>query len=66
MAPLGTLIYNDGISQGISQGIEQEALENARNFFMNGASFQIVRDSIKSLTDETLQKIYDEVMAEKS
>ena len=61
MSPLGTLIYNDGVAQGI----EKEALENARNFFMNGVSFQLVRDSIKSLSDETLQRIYDEVIAQK-
>ena len=70
MTELGTIIYNDGladgISQGISQGVEKEALENARNFFMNGVSFQLVRDSIKSLSDEALQKLYDEVMAEKA
>ena len=65
MSPLGTLIYNDGISEGISQGIEKEALENAKNLFMNGVSFQLVRDSIKSLSDETLQRIYDEVIAQK-
>lgn len=69
MTELGTIIYNDGvaqgISQGISQGIEKEALENAKNLFMNGVSFQLVRDSIMSLSDETLQKIYDEIMAQK-
>ena len=66
MIELGTIIYNDGVAQGISQGIEKEALENARNFLMNGVSFQLVRDSIKSLSDETLQKIYDEVVVKKS
>ena len=66
MTELGTIIYNDGLSDGISKGIEKNALENARNFFMNGVSFQIVRDSIDSLSDETLQKIYEEVMSEKS
>ena len=59
MTELGALIYNDGISQGI----EQEALENARNLFINGVSFEIVRKSICNITDEALQKIYDEVMA---
>ena len=69
MTELGTIIYNDGvaqgISQGISQGIEKNALENAKNLFLNGVSFQLVRDSIKSLSDETLQRVYDEVMAQK-
>lgn len=57
MSPLGTMIYNDGITQGISQ----EATENARNFFLNGASFELVRNSIKALSEETLREIYDEV-----
>ena len=61
MTELGTIIYNDGISQGI----EREGLENAKNLFLNGVSFQLVRDSIKSLSDETLQRVYDEVMAQK-
>ena len=65
MTELGTIIYNDGVVQGISQGIEREGLENAKNLFLNGVSFQLVRDSIKSLSDETLQRIYDEVMAQK-
>ena len=65
MIELGTIIYNDGVVQGISQGIEREGLENAKNLFLNGVSFQLVRDSIKSLSDETLQRVYDEVMAQK-
>lgn len=64
MTELGTIIYNDGISQGIVQN----ATENARNFFFNGASFELVRNSInaEALPDEDLQKIYDEVMASKN
>jgi len=65
MTELGTIIYNDGVTQGITQGIEKEALENAKNLLLNGVSFQLVRDSIKSLSDETLQRIYDEVIVQK-
>ena len=54
MTELGLLIYNDGIAD--------EAAENAKNFFLNGVSFEIVRKSIKHISDEALQKIYDEVM----
>ena len=62
MSPLGTLIYNDGKQDGISQN----ATENARNFFINGASFELVRNSIEGISEETLKEIYDEVMASKN
>lgn len=65
MSPLGTLIYNDGVSEGVSQGITQEAIENAHNLFINGASFELVANSIKALSKEELLEIYNEVMAEK-
>lgn len=65
MTELGLLIYNDGKADGISQGIEKEAIENAKNFFANGVSFEIVRKSIHHISDEVLQQIYDEVMAAK-
>lgn len=54
MTELGLLIYNDGIAD--------EAAENAKSFFENGVSFEIVRKSIRHISDEMLQKIYDEVM----
>ena len=57
MSPLGTLIYNDGRTEA--------SIENARNFFANGVSFEIVRDSIKMLSEETLKEIYDEVVNKK-
>ena len=67
MTELGTMIYNDGkadgFSEGISQGISQNAVENARNFFINGVSFNVVRDSIKTIGDSELKEIYNEVMA---
>ena len=62
MTELGAMIYNDGIEQGI----EQASLTNAKNFFINGASFEIVRKSISNITDEALQQIYDDVMASKN
>ena len=57
-----------GIEKGIEQGIELNAIQNSRNFFKNGADYELVRKSIDKeiLNDETLKKIYDEVMAEKN
>ena len=68
MTELGTIIYNDGVADGISLGISQGISQNARNFFINGASFELVRNSIdiEILSDKDLKEIYDEVMAEKN
>lgn len=62
MTELGLFLYNDGKTDGISQ----EAFDNANNLFINGVSYDIVRNSIKNITDEKLKEIYDEVMANKS
>ncbi len=51
----------EATEQGIERGMENNAKENARSFFQNGVSYEIVRASIKSLSDEVLQKIYQEV-----
>ena len=56
MTKLGTLLYNDGKTDGIIQ----EAHDNALNFFLNGASFALVNNSIKSLTKEQLLEIQEE------
>ena len=66
MSPLGRIIYNDGIADGISQGISQNAIENARNLLINGVSFELVCASITGISEEDLQKIYDEVKASES
>lgn len=69
MTELGSLIYNDGkadgLSEGIAQGIEKEAMENAENLFKNGSSYELVRSSIRHISDEMLRNIYDRVMASK-
>ena len=57
MTPLGTIIFNDGV--------EKASIDNARNLLDNGVSFDLVRKSIQNLSDETLEKIYKEVMESK-
>jgi hypothetical protein len=54
-------LLEEGRELGLEEGREMEALTNARKFFENGASYELVRNSIEHLTDEQLQKIYDEV-----
>lgn len=56
----------DFVSMRIHQkgGHEQmcDLVENyARRLFQNGGSYELVRDSIPSLSAERLQEIYDEV-----
>ena len=40
---------------------EEEAKRHAKKLFENGVSYEVVRDSITSLSDEELQGIYKEV-----
>lgn len=57
---------SEGIEErGIAKGEERASKENAKKFFENGASYELVRASIEILSDEDLQKIYDEVMEKK-
>ena len=42
----------------------EEAKGNALRFFQNGASYELVRASITSLTDEELKEIYQKAMEE--
>lgn len=62
MTELGTFIYNDGKADGKLEGKK----EDARDFFLNGADFELVKNSIKDLTEDVLREIYDEVMASKN
>ncbi len=43
------------------QGSQQEAKKNARNLFVNGADFELVRKSITTLSEKELKVIYEEV-----
>ena len=62
MGTFSEYYYDRGVSKGISQGSKTNAMDNAKKFFKNGASYELVRNSIDILTDEELQEIYDEVM----
>ena len=56
-------LYKKGLlEEGREEGRELEAIQNAKNFFENGADYELVRKSITYLTDEQLKKIYEEVM----
>jgi len=51
----------DGLEEGREEGRENEARDNARNLFANGVDYEVVRLSIKTLTNEELKRIYNEV-----
>ena len=57
MTELGLFIYNDGKLDAQKEG--------AKNIFINGVSFELVRKSLTEISDEMLHEIYDEVMANK-
>ena len=55
------MLKAQGHEQGYSMGIKEEAERNARTLFENGADFELVKNSIKTLSEEALQAIYQEV-----
>lgn len=52
--------------EGKKEGRKEEAVNNARMFFSNGASKELVIASIQLLTREEIEKIYEEVQQEKA
>ncbi len=48
--------------KGIEQGHYDEAKKVACELFRNGVGYEVVRASIKLLTDEELQEIYNEIV----
>ena len=56
--------FSQGLSQGLYQGKKEEALNNARNFFLDGVKFETVRKNIQSLTEEELTEVYEDVQVQ--
>ena len=50
----------------LNRGKKEEALYNARNLFLDGMKVEVVRKYIRSLTDEELIEVYEEVQKELS
>lgn len=48
-------------SKKAKEATAKEAADSARKFFENGVSYEIVRASITTISDEDLQKIYEQV-----
>ena len=65
MCNLADAIEERGIQTGIQQGVQLNAIANAKRLFQNGVSYELVHASIDAISDEELQKIYNEVMEDK-
>ena len=48
-----------------NQGKKEEALNNARNLLLNGLDYETVKKCINSISEEELQKVYEEVRGER-
>ncbi len=44
--------FQDGFQAGIEQGIQQKAFENARSFYANGASIELIAKSLNMPIDK--------------
>ncbi len=53
-----------GIEEGKKEGKKEAELQTAYNLFKNGANYELVRVSVKGLTDEEVQTVYKEVCGE--
>ena len=51
----------DLVENYAKQKAEEKAADSARKLFENGVSYDIVRASITTISDEDLQKIYEQV-----
>lgn len=45
-------------TEGILEGMQQQDIEDAKNFYANGASIELIAKSLK-MTEEEVQKIVD-------
>ena len=50
-----------GIQQGIQQGEEKKSIEDARNFYVNGVSIELIAKSLK-MTEEQVKEIVKDVV----
>ena len=59
-------IVEDYAKEYAKEYADEVSLENARKFFENGCSLEMVLASIKNIPDEILRNLYEEVMATKT
>ena len=55
----------EALQKGIAQGIQQQAIEDARNFYANGASIELIAKSLK-MTEDQVREIVKEPVSVKA
>lgn len=50
----------EALQQGIQQGIQQKAIEDARNFYANGATIELIAKSL-AMTISEVQEITKDI-----
>lgn len=55
----------EAIDNLIKEEVKEELKEMAQNFFENGVDFEMVRKSIRHLSDDELKEIYDKATKSK-
>ncbi len=51
--------YEEGLAEGEERGAQQKAVEDARSFYANGASLELIAKSLK-MTIEQVKEIVSE------
>lgn len=57
----GDIRAAEALKIGIQQGEEKKAIEDARNFYVNGASIELIAKSLK-MTEEQVKEIVKDVV----
>ena len=59
--------YEEGLSvgraEGLAQGASQKAVEDARNFFANGASIELIAKSLK-MSESEIRELTKDIVPE--
>ena len=59
-------IVEEYAKEKVDEAVLENAKENAKNFFENGCSLEMVLASIKNIPEEVIRKLYEEVVGTKS
>ena len=55
----------EGLAEGLAEGQQQKAIEDARSFYANGASIELIAKSLK-MTEEQVREIVNKTVPMKA